>query len=77
MYKNFDIREELQAFRYAVMVKHPNLTEEVKALESYHHWDRKSKALALKEIMLKVRIDPEELNAVYLIKKLDKILAEV
>jgi hypothetical protein len=74
LYGNFDIREELDNFRSEVIKKHPNLSEEVKALEEYIGWDRKSKALALKEVILKIRIDPYELNSKYLIEKLDGIL---
>lgn len=74
LYGNFDIREELDNFRLEVIKKHPNLSEEVKALEEYSEWDKKSKALALKEVILKIRIDPHELNSKYLIEKLDVIL---
>jgi hypothetical protein len=76
MYGNFDIREELERFRNEVIKKHPNLSKEVEELEKSSSWDKLSKALALKEILLKTRIDPDELNSKYLISKLNKILLE-
>ncbi len=74
MYGNFDIREELDNFRNEVIKKHPNLFDEVTELENSSEWDKESKALALKEIILKIRIDPDELNCKHLINKLDVIL---
>ncbi len=77
MYGNFDIREELERFRSEVIKKHPNLSKEVEELEKSSSWDKQSKALALKEILLKTRIDPDELNSKYLISKLNKILSNL
>ena len=74
-YVFFDIREELDRFRSDVYKKHPNLSEEVKILEEYFGWDKVNKAFALKEIILKIRIDPYELNSNYLIEKLDDIIS--
>ena len=74
MYGNFDIRKELDDFRSEVIKKHPNLSDEVMALENYSGLKKQSKALSLKEIILKIRIDPYEANSKYLIEKLDKIL---
>lgn len=84
--KYFDIKEELYELRTKVIIKHPNLSEEVKKLEldikycinnnsfGSHYQDYLSKAIALKEIIIKIRIDPEEANSKYLINKLNEMI---
>jgi len=74
MYNFFDIKEEFWEFKMKVFKKHPNLMEEVKELKNIIDWTKKPKALALKEILLKTRIEPDELNSKYLIKECDEIL---
>jgi len=50
LYGYFDIREELDDFRSKVIKIHPNLSEEVRELQQCTDWNKKSQALALKEI---------------------------
>ena len=75
----FDIFDELCEFRDAVFKKHPNLSEEVKTLieekDSLDKFYFEHKILALREIIIKTRLEKGEANSEYLIRMIDNTLS--